>query len=149
VLSGWPTTPHQPPRQGLHTRRPSLHPPPARDHWLPCFHAALPARARRPRAIADHRIRPSPAPTRGQAPDPLTSLSCPRVKPPPPFSSLRHRSCLSALVSSFLFRVVLSKMKCVSVALSIHGCLASTPSCQHAIGSEGFEAASPPTPCSR
>jgi hypothetical protein len=93
-----------------------------------------------------------------------TARAVGRLDPPPSFrhacagppfppcffsSSLRHRSRPSALVSIFLVRVVVSKMKCVGVALSIRGFLASTPSCRRATRSKGFEAASPPTPCSR
>jgi hypothetical protein len=64
-------------------------------------------------------------------------------------SSLRHRSRPSTLISTFLFRAVLSKMKCVGIALSICGCLASTLGCRCAAESGGFEAAPPLTPCSR
>jgi hypothetical protein len=80
-----------------------------------------------------------PPPSPDRTPSPLDFFS----------SSLWHRSRPSALVSPFLFHTVLSKMKCIGVTPSIHGCLVSTPGHRHTTRSRGFETTSPPIPCSR
>jgi hypothetical protein len=123
-----------------------LRPTPTEPPLLPLLpHAASPdprpllPSSRRRRPTARRRVRPPPSFSRHVAID--------RVPPPTPpcIFLLLALAATRVLPFPFLFRAVLSKMGCVGVALSIRGCLVSTPGSRRASGSEAFEATSPPT----